>query len=206
MAIPDYQSLMLPLLQLASDQQEHNTPETLEILAQEFKLTEQEKDELLPSGLETIFKNRARWARSFLKKAGLIHATGRGRFRIAQRGLDVLNDKPIRIDNKFLDQFEELEDSKAPAQSVVPASEPLKVAEARTPQESLDGSYQEMRQALAQEVLENLKGELGHGVVEKDVHERVQAGGGAAAGTRKFDMRSSAGAGSEPERTAPLAA
>jgi restriction system protein len=157
MAIPDYQSLMLPLLQLASDQQEHAMAETVELLAKEFRLTEEEEEELLPSGLESVFRNRARWARTFLKKAGLIEATARGRFRISQRGMEVVSEKPQRIDNKYLRQFAEFQDFRPSAQSVVVTAEPIKVAEARTPQESLDGSYQELRQALAHEVLENLK-------------------------------------------------
>ena len=102
MAIPDYQSLMLPLLQLASDQEEHTIAETVGSLAKEFKLTEQEQEELLTSGSETVFTNRVRWARTFLKKAALIDATGRGRFRISQRGLEVLKDTPQRIDADML--------------------------------------------------------------------------------------------------------
>jgi restriction system protein len=157
MAIPDYQSLMLPLVELASDQQEHTIAETVGSLAKEFRLTVQEQEELLPSGSDSVFANRVRWARTFLKKAGLIEATGRGRFRVSQRGLDVLRDKPCAIDNKLLSQFAEFQDFKASAQSAISTAEPTSVAEVHTPQELLDGSYQELRQALAQEVLDHLK-------------------------------------------------
>ncbi len=153
MAIPDYQSLMLPLLLLASDHEEHSIAETIGTLANEFKLTEQEQDELLPSGLETVLKNRARWARTFLKKAGLIDSTSRGKFRISQRGIEVLKDRPPRIDNKYLSRFSEFQDFRPSPQVVVATAEPTKNAEVRTPQETLDGSYQELRQALAQDVL-----------------------------------------------------
>jgi restriction system protein len=157
MAIPDYQTLMLPLLELASDQQEHSIAETVGSLAKEFKLTEQEQEELLPSGSESVFANRVRWARTFLKKAGLIEATGRGRFRISPRGLEVLKDKPRVIDNRLLSQFAEFQDFKSSAQMAIVTAEPTKTAEAHTPNELLDASYQELRQALAQEVLDHLK-------------------------------------------------
>ena len=90
MATPDYQSLMLPLLLLTSDHDEHPVAETLGTLAIEFKLTEEEQNELLPSGAETVLKNRAGWARTFLKKAGLIDSSSRGKSRISQRGIEVL--------------------------------------------------------------------------------------------------------------------
>jgi restriction system protein len=157
MAIPDYQSLMLPFLQLASGQEEHTIVEMVGSLAKEFKLTEEEQKELLPSGSETVLANRVRWARTYLKKAALIDATGRGRFRISQRGLEVLKDKPQRIDNKFLSQFAEFQDFKPSAQSTTAMFEPAKIAEAGTPHELLDASYQELRQSLAQEVLDHLK-------------------------------------------------
>jgi restriction system protein len=162
MAIPDYQSLMLPLLLLASDQEEHTIAATVGSLAKEFKLSEQEQEELLPSGSETVFANRVRWARTYLKKAALIDATGRGRFRISQRGEEVLKDKPRVIDDRLLAQFAEFQDFKPSAQSGIATAEPTKVgptkvAEAGTPQELLDASYQELRQSLAQEVLDHLK-------------------------------------------------
>jgi len=157
MAIPDYQSLMLPLLLLASDHEEHSIAETTDMLAKEFKLTEAEQEELLPSGLETVLKNRARWARTFLKKAGLIDSTNRGKFRISQRGIESLEEKPSRIDNKYLSRFSEFQDFRPSSQVVVATAEPTKNAEVRTPQETLDGSYQELRQALAQDVLDHLK-------------------------------------------------
>jgi len=89
----------------------HTMAETVGSLAKEFKLTEPEQEELLPSGSETVFTNRVRWARTFLKKAGLIDATGRGRFRISQRGIEVVKDKPGGIDNRFLSQFAEFQDA-----------------------------------------------------------------------------------------------
>jgi len=202
MAIPDYQSLMLPLLELASDQEEHTIAETVGSLAKEFKLTDQEQEEPLPSASETVFTNRVRWARTYLKKAALIDATGRGRFRISQRGLEVLKDKPRGIDNRFLSQFAEFHDFKPSAQSTIATAEPTKVAEAGTPQELLDASYQELRQSLALEVLDhltcsprffervvvNLLVAMGYGGSRRDAGQAVgQTGDGGIDGIIKED-------------------
>jgi restriction system protein len=83
MAIPDYQSVMLPLLELAKDGAEHSLAEAIDKLTAHFKLTESEQNELLPSGRQPIFENRVGWARIYLKKAGLLEATRRAYFRIA---------------------------------------------------------------------------------------------------------------------------
>lgn len=90
MSIPDYQTLMLPLLKLLVDKQEHSLRETIEALAEEFGLTEPERKELLPSGQQPVFDNRVGWARTYMKKAGLLETTRRGYFRITDRGLEVL--------------------------------------------------------------------------------------------------------------------
>jgi restriction system protein len=90
MTIPDYQTLMLPLLKLAGDQQEHKFRFAVERLADEFSLSETERSELLPSGAQAIFDNRVGWARSYLKQAGLLDSNKRGFFEITERGLAVL--------------------------------------------------------------------------------------------------------------------
>lgn len=79
MAIPDYQSVIVPLLRYAGDKEEHSIREATDSLADEFHLTEQERKELLPSGRQAIFRNRAGWARTYLKMARLIESTRRGR-------------------------------------------------------------------------------------------------------------------------------
>ncbi|MGL5510366.1 MAG: winged helix-turn-helix domain-containing protein, partial [Microcoleaceae cyanobacterium] len=84
MAIPDFQSIMLPLLKYASDQNEHSLTETTEGLAQAFQLTEEEKKELLPSGQQAIFLNRVGWAKTYLTKANLLESTRRGIFKITE--------------------------------------------------------------------------------------------------------------------------
>ena len=105
MSIPDYQSVMLPLLKHVSDQQEHSFSALVEELAAEFKLADSERRELLPSGGQFVFDNRVGWARTYLKKAGLLSAPKRGVIQITTRGLGVLKDNPTRVDNKALRRF-----------------------------------------------------------------------------------------------------
>ena len=113
MAIPDYQTIMLPLLRFAGDQQEHSLREAIDQLAQNFGLTEVERKELLPSGLQEVFNNRVAWARTYMGKAGLLESTRRGYFKITDRGVKVLKQNPDRIDVKFLEQFEEFRQFRA---------------------------------------------------------------------------------------------
>ncbi len=86
MAIPQFQQIMLPLLQLLGDKKEHTLREITEPLAEYFKLSEDEKNELITSGKQAVFDNRVGWARTYMKKAGLIVSTSRGVFRISDRG------------------------------------------------------------------------------------------------------------------------
>ena len=105
MAIPDYQSIMLPLLKHLCNGQEKSTAETFKALAFEFNLTEVEKKELLPSGQQPVFLNRIAWAKVYLKKAELIESIKRGFFKITDQGKNALKANPEKIDNEFLMQF-----------------------------------------------------------------------------------------------------
>ncbi|MFP4298954.1 MAG: restriction endonuclease [Spirulinaceae cyanobacterium] len=155
MTIPDYQSIMLPLLELAGDRNEHSLREAIETLADEFKLTTSERKELLPSGQQAIFDNRVGWARTYLKKAGLLETTRRGYFRINERGLNVLQNKPPKINSKFLEQFDEYLEFRtkrnSPKQELTQEEHPLE-----TPEESLEAAYQKLREDLAAELLQTI--------------------------------------------------
>jgi len=87
MAIPDFQSIMLPLLMFCSDNSEHTNRETIDELSNVFGLSEEEQKQLLPSGQQYVIDNRVAWARAHMKMAGLVENTRRGVFRITQRGL-----------------------------------------------------------------------------------------------------------------------
>lgn len=102
MAVPDFQSLMLPLLKLAGDGQQHTFAEAVERLALEFQLSDEDRGQLLQSG-QTRLYNRVGWTTTYLKKAGLLQAVGPGRFQITERGRDVLASRPAAIDVAFLE-------------------------------------------------------------------------------------------------------
>jgi hypothetical protein len=110
MAVPDFQSFMLPLLKLTADRKEHSLVEAVERLAQAFRLTEEDRAQLLRSG-QTRLYNRVAWTATYLRKAGVLQAVGKGRFRIAERGREVLAAEPAAIDVAFLEsRFEEMQE------------------------------------------------------------------------------------------------
>src|SRR5208283_5258909 len=105
MPIPDFQTLMLPLLRFLSDEKEHKLEEAITALSEEFGLTPDERQRMLPSGQQTVIRNRIGWARTYLAKAGLIDSVRRGFFRLSEKGKTILASKPERIDIHFLEQF-----------------------------------------------------------------------------------------------------
>jgi restriction system protein len=110
MPIPDYQSVMLPLLNQVADKKTYLFKDVVELLGHQFKLTEEDLKELLPSGKAFLFSNRVGWARTYLKKAGLIDSPKRGTLAITPRGLAVLKERPKKIDNALLRRFSEFVD------------------------------------------------------------------------------------------------
>ncbi len=155
MTIPDYESLMRPLLEIAAKTNGHEVQlmASVEQLADDYKLTEEERKELLPSGGTFKFSSRVSWARTYLQKAGLLEATRRGFFRITERGKDVLKKKPNRIDNKLLSQFEEFREF----QGKKKLKKDDESVQNETPIESIATHYEQLRQTLASEILEKVK-------------------------------------------------
>lgn len=209
MAIPDYQSLFIPVLKFASDGNEHSLRETIEALARQLGLSEADRDELLPSGKQRKFDNRVSWARTYLQKALLLSSPGRSKFRITERGMKVLQENPSHINVKFLRQFPEfvafqthpdrdgkIEENNHTTQEILEKT-------SQTPQEILEASYQSLRQTLAQELLERIKTSppkffeslvvdllvaMGYGGSRKDAGQAVgQVGDGGIDGIIKED-------------------
>ena len=105
MAVPDYQSMMLPLLRFAGEKKDETpTGEAVEVLAKELSLTDEDLKEMLPSGIQSTFVNRVGWASTYMKKAGLLEATRRGYYRITSRGQELLKKQPKAINVKLLKQ------------------------------------------------------------------------------------------------------
>jgi restriction system protein len=158
MAVPDFQTVMLPLLLLMGDGAEHGLAEVFETLGDRLGLSPEDKKELLPSESDVKFDNRVRWAAFYLRKAGLLERTGRGKIRITERGQQVLKTKPGRIDVKFLKQFSEFLEfqqgtKKADSEDVDTASEETQA----TPEETLEASYVNLRRTLAEELIDRVK-------------------------------------------------
>lgn len=158
MAIPDYQTVMLPLLQLTADQKEHSMQDATDTLAVQFELSEKEIMQLLPSARKRIFYDRVGWALTYLKKAGAITAPRRGRFEISQRGLDILKDPPDRISVSFLERFAEFVEFRT-RKSDADTDEVTQVSDQgiQTPEEAIEVAYQNLRQNLADEILRTIK-------------------------------------------------
>ncbi len=112
MPIPDFQSIMLPLLKIAKDGKEHKQREVSDNLELYFKLNEAEKSELLPSGKQARFYNRVAWSIVYLRKAGLIENSKRGVFHITEQGRDLLKKNPSKIDLRLLKQYPGIKDWK----------------------------------------------------------------------------------------------
>lgn len=152
--IPDYQSIMLPLLRLAGDREEHHIREATEKLTDEFKLSDEEKKELLPSGQQAIFDNRVGWARTYMKKAGLLESPNRGYFKITDLGLKVLKERPKEINVKFLEQFPDFIEFRTVSKEDKKDS---KSYEEKTPEDLLAEGYRKLYDDLASELLNIVK-------------------------------------------------
>lgn len=159
MAVPDYQTLMLPLLRFYADNAVHSLNEAIDALAKEFKLTDEDLRLLLPSGRQSTFRNRVGWARTYMSKAGLLATAKRGHSKITQPGLQVLAGNPTRIDARFLRQFpsfvefqeaKHIDDPSATAQ--LPLSETKE-----SPEEQIESAHTQLTRALAGELLARIQ-------------------------------------------------
>ena len=157
MPIPDYQSVMLPLLRFAADGNEHSLREAIEGLTEKFGLTDTERKELLPSGQQATFDNRVAWARTYMSKAGLLEPTRRGYFRITSRGGDELAKNPREINVKFLEQFPEFIEFRTRRREREETTETVETEDLQTPAELLETAYQKLREDLSADLLKLVK-------------------------------------------------
>ncbi len=175
--LPDYQTLMLPLLEVLSQQDEIHIRELVKVLADRLGLTEAERHMLLPSQKDNLFYNRVTWANVYLHKAGLIERTKRAHYTITQLGHDLLATKPEKVDLKMLRRYPSFIEFIEPVGSqmaadetmlppknlpviaaqktIVTALQPAEVA-AATPEEALQSAHAEINAALAKELLERV--------------------------------------------------
>lgn len=166
MAIPDYQSLMLPVLE-AGAQGEARIGDVVEALAEKLGLTDEERAELLPSGKQTTFANRVHWAKTYLGKAGLVALTRRAHFKTTDRGLAVLQKPPDRITINFLEDFPGFKDfiggsPKAEADGVkaIPKAEDQQASadnQLLTPDEEMRRAHKNLEDALAESLIARIQ-------------------------------------------------
>jgi restriction system protein len=160
MSIPDYQSLMLPVL-LASAKGEVRVGPVVEELANQLGLSPDERSELLPSGKQTIIANRVHWAKLYLSKSQLVETTRRGHFQITERGRKVLQSPPPKIDNKFLDQFEEFRQFRERSITTGEKENEIPVGESAdqkaTPDETMRIAYRQIEDALIHDLLDRIR-------------------------------------------------
>lgn len=154
--IPDYQTIMLPLLKMTSDKKEHKINDLVDKLAEQFKLTDEERKELLPSGQTFIFGSRVGWARTYLKKAGLLDAPKRGIALITKRGLDILKTNPKGINVTILKQFPEFLEFHSIKKDDNGSVEQVEITSQTTPEENLEIAYQQLRKTLAQDLINRI--------------------------------------------------
>ena len=156
MAIPDYQTLMKPVLRSSSKGERHISDVVSE-LETAFDLTGEERAELLPSGKQSKFTNRVHWARSYLKQAGLVKNTRRGYFEISDAGRAVLHEDPEPLNAAYLMRFEPFQEFQSRSTAEKPTDSRVGASDGRTPDEILNAAYEEINAALAEDLLARLR-------------------------------------------------
>ena len=159
MPIPDFQSLMLPLLEHVADGREYTIAGSRDILAQRYNMTEEERNQRLPSGAANTFYNRLAWAKIYLERAGLLTKVKRGVFKISASGSELLRNPPKRIDIGYLERFDEFKNFRS-KDAESEHGEPLPVTSndtAPTPEEALEIAYKDLRDDLAAQLLTQIK-------------------------------------------------
>jgi len=200
MGIPDYQSLMLPLLKFAVDKKQHSLREAIDFLADEFDLSDKERRALLPSGLQATFSNRVSWARTYIQQAGLLISEKRGYFQITECGLEELKKKPAGINVKYLEKFPEFQDFRKRSKRKDKVKTEVTI---ETPEELIESASQQLRDNLMVNILDNIKNmspifferlvvdllvKMGYGGTRKDAVESIgRSGDGGIDGVIKED-------------------
>lgn len=157
--IPNYTDFMLPLLVYLSDGQTHKLGDVYDGLCAQLGISDDQRRFLLPSGNQSVVENRIGWAKTYLRKAGLIDYPKRGFMNITQRGTELFATKPTKIDNETLARYAEFNEFKAkPIQQAQSQTETITANESeRTPTETLEYVYSNIRGELANELLRQIK-------------------------------------------------
>jgi len=150
---------MLPLLEFASDNKVHKLSEAVENISNKFKLSDEERAQMLPSGLQAIIVNRVGWAKTYLKKANLIEDPKRATFQITKRGLDLLNEKPGSINTKFLERYEEfVAFRQGKNNKILDDRNKNEIEETSvTPEESIEFGFKKLKESVSEEIISKIR-------------------------------------------------
>lgn len=193
MAVPKYDELMKPLLVAVQDGEVYKMKEVTSMLAQQLNLSAEDLAELLPSGRQTVFKNRVSWAKTYLKKAGLLDSPARATIVITDAGKKVVADNPDKIDSKYLEQFPSFVDFTSAPETQDSGVTPLAVPQPTdlTPDDQLEEAYKQINASLASDLLSevlkinsytfeklvvDLLSKMGYGTVAYGSHATVASG------------------------------
>jgi restriction system protein len=157
MPIPDFQSFFKPLLDIASDGNEHSIRETRDQIAQDMGITDAERAEKLPSGTQSKFDNRVAWAKSYFIQAGILQSTRRGYFKITERGQELYRDGLERIDVRVLNRYPEFVEFHRGDRQSTDQTDSEALSGLVTPEETLQTAYQGIRNQLASDILDRVK-------------------------------------------------
>jgi restriction system protein len=155
--VPNFQQLMLPVLQSAANANgETSVSELADKIAAQLKLTEEDVEQLLPSGKQTVFKNRLNWAKSYMGKAGLVESTRRGYFRVTPRGYELLASSPKYIDVSVLSTIPEFAAWTSEERKSEVADEPQEVISQIDPEEQMAVSFTKLTKSLSSDLIERI--------------------------------------------------
>ena len=159
MAIPDFQTLMLPLLKVLADKQEHGMREVTTLLSEQFQLTEDERNLSSEISGQGVMYNRTAWAKTYLKRAGLVEQPRRGFFKISEKGENVLNSPPSSINLKFLEQFPEYIAARDNQSQLEISPQPIEATaiKSATPDELIASGVKSIRDNLVSEILQQTR-------------------------------------------------
>ncbi len=156
--IPDYQSLMRPVLECARNEP-RKISDVVEEISKRLELSEEERQQMLPSGKQTTIANRVHWARSYMKQAGLVRNIRRGWYELTDRGKLILDDSSVSLDSKYLEQFDEFQEFKSRGKEN--DEETVGQAETETPtntpDENLQAAHKKLDAALAANLLDYVR-------------------------------------------------
>lgn len=157
MAIPTYDELMSPVLKLLSDGVERSGDDISNTIANQLNLTEEEKNRIYANNPKKVFKDRIAWARTYLKKAGLIESPQRATSKITAEGMKVAKSKLDKLNLKFLEQYESFREFRHIDNSNEVEGKSKKIETVQTPDEMLDFVQNSYKENLQSELLLKLK-------------------------------------------------